>query len=198
MKLLVGVTAGVAAKLLPKFDTMILDRGHEVRYIFTDKSKYFVHPNKVGKGGAWSYTDESEWAEGSYQALVKLYKDRGEGEPPIPHIDLAMWADAFAIVPLTANTLAKMANGICDNLLTSTVRAWPLHKTMVIAPAMNTQMWDNPFTEEHLWKVHDVYAPRVIAPVVKRLACGTEGMGALADLGDILQAIETTFIIQNK
>jgi len=62
------------------------------------------------------------------------------------HIDLAKWADIFVIAPCSANTLAKLAYGICDNLLTSVARAWDADRPLVIAPAMNTHMWTHPHT----------------------------------------------------
>lgn len=69
---------------------------------------------------------------------------------PIPHIDLRDWADVLVIAPLSANTLTKMAVGICDNLLTTLYYAWDTDKKIVLAPAMNTYMWENPLTRKHL------------------------------------------------
>ncbi|OGN07687.1 MAG: hypothetical protein A3B86_02525 [Candidatus Yanofskybacteria bacterium RIFCSPHIGHO2_02_FULL_38_22b] len=90
--------------------------------------------------------------------------------------------------PLSANTLAKIASGITDNLLTSIVRAWDRNKKIIIAPAMNTHMWDHPATKEHLavlirWYPHFV----IIDPVVKTLECGDVGVGAMAEIGQIVE-----------
>ena len=86
-----------------------------------------------------------------------------------------------------------MANGICDNLLTSIVRAWPREKPMVIAPAMNTVMWENPFTKEHINKLSNIYNLKVAWPVEKELACGDHGIGAMAHLDTIYEEIDNAF-----
>lgn len=67
------------------------------------------------------------------------------------HVELRRWADAYLIAPLSANTLGKLANGLCDNMVTCTARAWdPANKPLVVAPAMNTFMWDHPLTSRHI------------------------------------------------
>lgn len=108
----------------------------------------------------------------------------------ITHIDLKDWADVFVVAPLSANTLAKFAHGICDNLVTSIYRAYPVNKPIVLAPAMNTDMWEHPLTQEHL----NVLAKRhsrikIVQPVSKMLACGVEGIGALAPAESVLSEI---------
>jgi phosphopantothenoylcysteine decarboxylase len=85
----------------------------------------------------------------------------------------------FLIAPLSANSLAKIANGLCDNLLTCVVRAWDFRKPLLVAPAMNTYMWESPFTEQHLGACRKL-GVKVIAPVEKRLACGDVGNGGMA------------------
>jgi len=106
----------------------------------------------------------------------------------VVHIELRRWADALVIAPLSANTLAKLAHGLCDNLLTCVVRAWDPARPLLVAPAMNTLMWDNPLTEEHLLALRRRRV-RVIPPVSKVLACGDEGHGALAAVRDISDAV---------
>ena len=85
----------------------------------------------------------------------------------------------FVVAPLSANTLAKMANGMCDNLLTCVVRAWDFSKPLLVAPAMNTYMWDSPFTTRHLEQL-EALGVTVVDPVSKKLACGDVGNGAMA------------------
>lgn len=114
------------------------------------------------------YTDEDEWSSWS-----KIGDD-------VLHIELRKWADAMVIAPLSANTLAKVAGGLCDNLLTCIVRAWDFSKPIYVAPAMNTFMWDNPFTEKHLESLKNLGFV-VISPVCKKLACGDYGNGAMAE-----------------
>ena len=128
------------------------------------------------------------------------------------HIELRKWADVFAIAPLDANTLAKLAVGLSDNCLTCVWRAWDTAKPVVLAPAMNTLMWQNPFTRRHLKaiaadngaghipahldepqliaQINDRSKTlRVVPPVEKRLACGDVGMGGLAEVAEIVAAV---------
>lgn len=106
----------------------------------------------------------------------------GDSETPIPHIDLAEWADLALVCPATANTLAKMAHGFADNAVTSTLLACTC--PVVVAPAMNTNMWNNFATQENM----DILWERgifIAGPVEGHLACGTTGAGKLADVDAI-------------
>lgn len=69
------------------------------------------------------------------------------------HIELRKWADCLLIAPLSANTMAKISNGLCDNLLTNVARAWDYNKPMILAPAMNTMMYENPITKKQITKL---------------------------------------------
>ncbi|KNC79766.1 hypothetical protein, variant, partial [Sphaeroforma arctica JP610] len=89
---------------------------------------------------------------------------------PVLHIELRRWADIAIIAPLDANTMAKLANGICDNLVTCTLRAWDVHKPVLVAPAMNTHMWTHPITSVHLDVLRSLHY-HIIPPVAKKLAC---------------------------
>jgi phosphopantothenoylcysteine decarboxylase len=92
------------------------------------------------------------------------------------------------IAPLDANTLAKCANGICDNLLTNVIRAWDFSKPIIVCPAMNTAMWDNPLTAAHLEKLRSL-GYTIIPPQEKTLVCGDVGMGAMASTDNIVSDI---------
>lgn len=185
MKILYGVTGGVAAILAFKIVERLKKSSHEVEMILTDSSRYFLS----GKDDKWIedslgvkvWDDRDEWPAGFY------IKDE-----PVRHIELRDWADVLLLAPLTANTLAKMANGMADNLLTCVARAWNIEKKpIVIAPSMNTQMWLHPATQEHLNKLGAWYKKfTIVPPVSKKLACGDTGIGALADIEDIVKAID--------
>ncbi len=84
--------------------------------------------------------------------------------------------------------ISTQANGLCDDLLSCTARAWDLDKPVVVAPAMNTAMWSHPMTAHHLAALRGVYDAAVVAPVSKALACGDVGIGALADVDDVAAA----------
>lgn len=181
MKILLGVTGSVATVLTPKLVTALEDAGHDVQVVATKSSLYFFDPG-ILPVKVWC--DEDEWMGACYT------KDQ-----EIPHIALRHWADLLLIAPLSANTLAKMAHGLCDNLLTCVVRAWDFSKPLVLVPAMNTLMWQSPFTGEHLEKLRSLgmnqNSVQVIEPIAKRLACHDVGVGAMAKIETIVETITT-------
>lgn len=120
--------------------------------------------------------DEDDW---------RSYHKRGD---PILHIELCKWADLLLIAPCSANTLAKVSNGICDNLLTCVARAWSFDKLFIIAPAMNTNMWIHPITKQHIQTITS-WGILHIPPIVKTLACGDTGIGAMEEPSTIIALI---------
>jgi len=108
------------------------------------------------------------------------------------HIALVDWADVVVVVPATANIIGKIANGICDDLLSTILcAAWPLIKSgaALLAPAMNNNMWDNPAVQRNVKTVKQM-GFQLIGPVKGRLACGTEAIGRMAEPQDIIKSIE--------
>jgi phosphopantothenoylcysteine decarboxylase/phosphopantothenate--cysteine ligase len=110
----------------------------------------------------------------------------------IKHVDLAVSADLVVVAPATANIIAKFAAGICDDVLTTTLcAAWK--KPILIAPAMNDNMWTNPIVQKNVKILADLGC-QFIGPEVGRLACGTEGVvGRMSEPADILARIEQIF-----
>ncbi|XP_021285026.1 phosphopantothenoylcysteine decarboxylase-like [Herrania umbratica] len=139
----------------------------EVKAVVTKASLHFIDRASIPRDVS-VYTDEDEWSS---------WKIIGDN---VLHIELRRWADIMVIAPLSANTLGKIAGGLCDNLLTCIVRAWDYSKPLFVAPSMNTFMWTNPFTEKHLMSI-DELGISLIPPVTKRLACGDYGNGAMAE-----------------
>ena len=108
------------------------------------------------------------------------------------HIDLRRWADAFVIAPCSANSLAKLANGLSDNLVTCVARAWDAQeKPLIVAPAMNTVMWKHRVTAQHVSTLRE-WDVIIVDPVAKELACGDVGVGAMASPTNIAQAVQQT------
>src|SRR5439155_5494214 len=149
--------------------------------------------------------DEDEWP-GREQGR------RYERRDKVVHIELRRWADLLLVAPLDANTLAKLANGLADNCLTCVWRAWDRARPVVLAPAMNTLMWEHPLTGRHLrqlaadagaegapaemdlmgvvaWLNARCPALRVVPPQSKRLACDDVGVGAMASLESIVGVV---------
>ncbi|CAF1018461.1 unnamed protein product, partial [Adineta ricciae] len=106
------------------------------------------------------------------------------------------WADVLLIAPLDANTLAKISVGICDNLLTNVVRAWDLKngKPLIVAPAMNTAMYEHPLTRQQLDLITNTFGYVEIPSIEKTLMCGQTGIGAMASVESIVT--ETLKIFQ--
>jgi len=187
MNIILGITGSVAATLTEKIVRALFNYGHFVRIIATEKSLYFFDRQKLRNS-----------------TLVKVWSDKDDGgqqkyqkNDPVLHIEFADWADALLICPLSANTLAKISNGQADNLLTCVARAWDLNKPMVLAPAMNTKMWNHPITREQLNKLRNWYNINIINPISKELACGEKGIGALADINDIVLALNHSLKLIN-
>ncbi|VDM27269.1 unnamed protein product [Toxocara canis] len=136
--LLIGVTGCPATRLLHELITQLHARcppnSLEIRIIVTERAVRFI------TGDVFSqliYQDEDEW---------DLWKKPGS---PVLHLELCDWADGMLIAPLSANSMAKIANGLCDNLLTSVVRAWNTKRPLFYAPAINSAMWRSPLTQQH-------------------------------------------------
>lgn len=154
-----------------------------------------------------------------------VYRDADEWRKPwvrgdsILHIELRRWADVMVIAPLSANSLAKVALGLSNNLVTSVVRAWDAtgmidaprnhlrreygdKKVIMVAPAMNTAMWSHPVTASHMrmldteWSVENGGWYEVLRPIEKQLACGDTGSGAMHDWNGIVAAIERRLGLQ--
>ncbi|KAG9051655.1 hypothetical protein FS837_000043 [Tulasnella sp. UAMH 9824] len=123
------------------------------------------------------WTDDDEWSS---------WKKVGD---PILHIELRRWADVVLIAPCSANTLAKIAGGICDNLVTSLLRALDPSTPTFVFPAMNTMMYNHPLTAIHLKTVQDVIGYTVVGPIGKNLACGDVGVGAMTEWTDIVKLV---------
>ncbi|XP_074863453.1 phosphopantothenoylcysteine decarboxylase isoform X1 [Carettochelys insculpta] len=174
-RVLVGVTGSVAALKLPILVSKLLEiPGLEVNVVTTERAKHFYSPQEIP---VTLYSDSDEW---------QLWKGRTD---PVLHIDLRRWADLMLVAPLDANTLAKIANGICDNLLTCVIRAWDLSKPLLFCPAMNTAMWEHPITARQVKQLKD-FGYTEVPCVVKKLVCGDEGPGAMAEVCTIVEKVK--------
>lgn len=173
MSILHGLTGSVATKIAGKFGDSYRELGYESRVVSTFYADRF-------DAALWKFDerfiDSDEWLS---------YGNNGA----VLHIDLVKWADALVVAPLSANTLAKLANGLCDNLLTCVARAWDFNKPFIVAPAMNTNMWNHPITQDHIEKIKK-WGIKVINPVEKKLFCGDVGVGAMEDVEKITNELK--------
>ena len=162
-RILWGLTASVAAIRAPLLAAELAKVG-ELRIVVTERTKHFLADLSTDAPIA---DDAAEWS-----AWSKL------GDPVL-HIELRRWADVFLIAPLSADALARICHGMADSLLLSVARAWDFSKPMLVAPAMNTLMWEHPVTASQL-SVLQSWGAGVVPPIEKRLACDDVGMGAMA------------------
>jgi len=177
VNILVGCTGSVATIKLPNLlENLFRLAGQiNVRVVVTEHAKHFFNDKDIPMD-AQLFIDSDEWA---------VWNKRGD---PVLHIELSKWADIFLIAPLDANTLAKIANGLCDNLLTCTARAWDISKPLIFCPAMNTKMYEHPLTATQIdvltsWGYHHI-------PVIeKTLICGDKGAGAMAEVDTIVDIV---------
>ncbi len=207
---LLGVTGSVAAIKTPALFDELRRAGHQVKVVATQAALYFfdpleLDPSQPQRNRSLLILDDDEWPG---RDIGRKYQ-RGDD---VLHIELRRWADLLLIAPLDANTLAKLAAGLADNCLTCVWRAWEPTRPVVLAPAMNTLMWEHPLTRRHLSQLAaDAAAPvseqlalgeivdwinrhcphlRVVPPQSKLLACGDVGMGAMAALEPIVAVVQ--------
>jgi phosphopantothenoylcysteine decarboxylase/phosphopantothenate--cysteine ligase len=173
LNVLLGVTGGIAAYKAVGLASRLTVAGAKVKTVMTENACRLVGPESFG-------------AVTHSAVFTSLWSSSEDYE--VGHIALAEWADMVVVVPATANMIGKVANGICDDLLSSVLCAcWAA--PILLAPAMNDNMWNNPAVQRNV-KVVKQMGFRLIGPEKGRLACGTEAIGRMSEPQDILQAIE--------
>jgi len=199
-------TGSVATIKLPLLVTLLLQYPLNLRVILTPTAERFLSVSDVSSiaSQVQLYRNEDEWA-----------KPWARGDPVL-HIELRKWADLMLIAPLSANTLASMAAGLCNGLGMSVVRAWDTtdsmgdrgggmgeavgggtvarraggrRKMILVAPAMNTQMYLHPLTEQHLDVLRNWQWVDILSPVEKTLACGDIGVGGMMEVPQIVDNV---------
>jgi phosphopantothenoylcysteine decarboxylase/phosphopantothenate--cysteine ligase len=193
-RVLLGVTGGIAAYKAADLCSKLAQAGAEVDVILTEAAARFVAPLTFA-------------ALSNRPALVNMWTS--PGGDPIPHVRMAAAADLVIVAPLSANTLTKLALGLADNLLTSTLLATPIRDERrrtkdegratdggegvpwVLAPAMESHMWANPLTQAHAEALR-ARGAILVGPGVGRLASGASGAGRMAEPAEILAAARMT------
>jgi phosphopantothenoylcysteine decarboxylase / phosphopantothenate---cysteine ligase len=186
MRVTIGVSGGIAAYKAAELVRTLQQRASlerqaiEIHVVMTEAAGKFVQPltfaalsgHKVITG-LFDYTGSSS---GTYDSSIE-------------HIGEAQWTQALVVAPATANTLAKFAHGVADDFLTTMYLATPA--PVLVAPAMNVQMWDHPATQANLQLLRD-RGVRIIEPGIGELACGMVGAGRMAEPGTIAEIVFTT------
>lgn len=175
MNVLLGVTGSISAYKAADIANRLTKLGHNVDVILTESGSKIITPLTL-------------------QTLSKnkVYMDMFEEITPseVKHISLAKKADVVLIAPATANIIGKIAWGIADDFLSTVVMAAANHTPVYIAPAMNTNMYENPIVQENIEKLKRL-GYRFIEPKESLLACGDLGKGALADVDEIVTIIDS-------
>lgn len=175
--ILIGITGGIAAYKICSLIRLYKKAGANVRVVVTPSALNFV-------------TKLTLQTLSNNEVYVENFQI-DEFKPE--HISLCDESDIFVIAPATANTISKIANGICDNLLLSTACAFT--KPILLAPAMNTGMWNNNFVQENITKLHN-NGYHILNPETGFLACGTNGTGRMVEVEDIFE--KTSQILSKK
>ena len=170
-----GVTGGIAVYKAVDLVSRLRKQGCQVRVVMTEHAQQFVTP--------LTFKEIS-----GNQVAVSMWSSNQEFN--VEHIALANWADAFVVAPATANILAKMAYGLADDLLSTTLLA--AQAPIVVCPAMNTGMYENAATQENIAKLQG-RGVTVMPPAVGKLACGTSGAGRLPEPQEIVEFLSAFF-----
>jgi phosphopantothenoylcysteine decarboxylase/phosphopantothenate--cysteine ligase len=173
MRILLGVTGSIAAYKACELVSLARKAGDEVRVVMTASAQKLVGPT-------------------TFEALSEnpVLLDTFTGvTSTMDHIQWAKWAEVVVVAPLSANSLGKLACGLADDALSTVLMAIPRGVRVVLAPAMNTEMWFHPVVQRNLRWLEDLKRYEIVEPVDKRLACGDSGMGGMAAPMDIFQRL---------
>ena len=169
---LLCVTGGIAAYKIATLASMLVKTGYDVKVVMTQNATNFINPLVFE-----TLTQ--------HKCLIDTF-DRNF-EYSVEHVTLAKWADIVMIAPATANVIGKLAHGIADDMLTTTVMACAECKK-ILAPAMNTRMYENPVVQDNL-KLLEHYGYEVIQPASGHLACGDNGAGKMPEAETLYEYI---------
>lgn len=170
---LLGVTGGIAAYKAVDLAGKLTASGATVKTVMTENACRFVTPLSFE-------------AITGCPVFTTMWDSPKQGN--VTHISFVDWADIVVVAPATANIIAKAANGICDDLLSTALCACWSRPTL-FAPAMNNNMWENPAVQANVEKIVETMGAEIIGPATGRLACGTYAIGRMAEPQEILEAI---------
>lgn len=180
--ILVGISGGIAAYKIPELIRSLVKSGAEVRVTTTRNALEFVT----------ELTLQTVSANRVYSDVFAAINEHAT-----EHISLPDWCDAMIVAPATANVIGKMAAGIADDALTTTIASCVARKPMVIAPAMNDKMWENPATQQAIQTIRSWQNVSVIEPADGLLACGTSGKGRMPEPEELQEAVEYALTKKN-
>ena len=170
--IVIGMTGGIACYKVCELITHLVREGSNVEVVMTKNATEFITPLTIE-------------TLSKHKVITDMFEKKSHVE--VEHISLARKADLIVVVPATANIIGKVANGIADDMLSTTIMATPAK--VVFAPAMNNEMYNNAIVQDNIAKLKD-YGYYFINPIEGNLACGYKAVGKLANKNTIIENIE--------
>lgn len=174
-KILIGISGGIAAYKTPLLIRELIKKNCQVRVVTTKNALEFV-------------TLKTLQTVSQHKVYVDMFSK--DEEYSTEHISLTDWADCFIVAPATANIISKMANGLADCALSTSLLAF--NKDLFVAPAMNSKMYNNPITQENIRKI-ELIGANIISPTTGNLACGYDGEGRMEEPSEIVKKLENFY-----
>jgi phosphopantothenoylcysteine decarboxylase/phosphopantothenate--cysteine ligase len=180
-KIVVAVTGGISCYKTCTLVSRLVQAGAVVRVMMTESATKFVQP----------LTFETLSAAPVVTSVWQQVEHKDS-----QHVNLARWCEAFVVAPATADFIGKLAGGLCDDIVSLTAAALPREPRMtpvLLAPAMNAQMWANPVIQRNIRTVQELLGYQLVGPAEGWQACRTEGAGRMSEPDEILTAVDRLF-----
>lgn len=180
-KIIVGMTGGIACYKVAELTRALIKEGASVQVVMTQSATQFITPVTMqALSGKPVYTDQWD----------------ARFDNNMPHIDLTRGVDAIIIAPCSADFMAKLAHGACDDLLSTLCVARPMMTPLLIAPAMNVEMWQNPATQRNVTQLK-ADGITLLGPEAGEQACGETGMGRMLEASQLLSEVIASFCVKS-
>jgi phosphopantothenoylcysteine decarboxylase/phosphopantothenate--cysteine ligase len=174
-RVLLGVSGSIAAYKAPLLVRELVEAGHQVRCVISQSAEAFVTPLSLATVSGFPVLSQETFFS-----------------PDIPHLQVERESDVLLVAPTTANMLAKFALGLADDVLSTVFLAF--RGPRIVAPAMHTEMWDNPVVQEHVARLRGL-GVWVIGPDAGDLACGDVGVGRMVDISLLVLAVQARLMV---
>ncbi|AGM98772.1 phosphopantothenoylcysteine decarboxylase [Streptococcus iniae] len=178
-RITLAVTGSISAYKAADLTSQLIKKGYHVTVLMTQAAQAFITPLTL---------------QVLSKNTVHLDVMAEDDVQKVNHIDIAKKTDLFIVAPASANTIAHLSYGFADTIVTSVALALPIETPRLLAPAMNTKMYDNPITQDNLKRLK-AYGYQEIEPKSSLLACGDLGKGALADIASIISTIDAKLTV---
>lgn len=173
-RIVVALTGGIACYKTATVVSRLVQRGATVRVIMTDAATHFITPLTLQ-------------SLSGRPVLTSIWQ--ADDQPESQHIGVARWCEVMLIAPASADMIAKIAHGLCDDLVSLIACSLPKDTPLLVAPAMNSDMWQSPIVQQNLTVLRDTLRCRIIGPEEGWQACRTRGPGRMSEPETIVEAV---------